>query len=95
MKNLISELFPITSTHRFLGGAKKEEVESPIDEWKTNREIHKLEKRADKAEAYAVATSSCRTRYKNGIGPIEDKLVATAARLQAEIDHLREQIAGN
>ena len=34
---------------------KKEEVESEIAEWKTNREIHKLEKRADKAEDYAVA----------------------------------------
>ena len=33
-------------------------------------------------------------RYKNGIGPFEDKLVATAARLQAEIDLLREQAAG-
>lgn len=33
-------------------------------------------------------------RYTNGVGPIEDKLVATAARLQAEIDFLSEQAAG-
>lgn len=35
--------------------AKKEEVESDIAEWKTNREINKLEKRADNAEEYAAA----------------------------------------
>jgi chromosome segregation ATPase len=35
---------------------KKEEVDSQIAEWKTNREIHKLEKRADNAEDYAMAT---------------------------------------
>jgi hypothetical protein len=34
---------------------KKEEVDSQIQEWKTNHEMHKLEKRADKAEDYAVA----------------------------------------
>ena len=34
---------------------KKSEVESQIQEWKTNREISKLESRADKAEIYAVA----------------------------------------
>ena len=35
--------------------AKKDEVAAQIDEWKNNREIAKLEKRADNAEAYAVA----------------------------------------
>ena len=34
---------------------KKSEVEGQIQEWKTNREISKLESRADKAEIYAVA----------------------------------------
>ena len=35
--------------------SKKEEVEADIAEWKSNREIHKLEKRADGAEDYAIA----------------------------------------
>ena len=35
--------------------AKKEEVETQVEEWKTNHEISKLEKRADNAEGYAVA----------------------------------------
>ncbi len=35
--------------------AKKDEVESDIAVWKTNRELHKLERRADNAEDYAVA----------------------------------------
>jgi uncharacterized protein (DUF342 family) len=34
---------------------KKAEVEADIDEWKKNREIHKLEKRAENAEEYAEA----------------------------------------
>ena len=34
---------------------KKSEVEAQIQEWKTNREISKLESRADRAEIYAVA----------------------------------------
>ena len=34
---------------------KKSEIEAQIQEWKTNREISKLESRADKAEIYAVA----------------------------------------
>ena len=35
--------------------AKKEEVAGQIEQWKTNREIDKLERRADDAEFYAVA----------------------------------------
>ena len=35
--------------------AKKKEVESEVQQWKTNREIKKLDHRADKAESYAVA----------------------------------------
>ena len=34
---------------------KKSEVEGQIQEWKTNREISKLERRADNAEGYAIA----------------------------------------
>ena len=34
---------------------KKADIEAQIQEWKTNREISKLESRADKAEIYAVA----------------------------------------
>ena len=34
---------------------KKAEIDTRIQEWKTNREISKLEHRADKAESYAVA----------------------------------------
>ena len=30
-------------------------------------------------------------RYANGVGPLEDKLVATASRIQAEIDYLNEE----
>ena len=32
-------------------------------------------------------------RYENGVGAIEDKLAATAAGRQAEIDDLSEQAA--
>lgn len=35
---------------------KKSETDAKIEEWKTNREIHKLEKRADRAEEYAAAS---------------------------------------
>ena len=35
--------------------AKKEEVASEIEEWRANREINKLEGRAENAEAYAFA----------------------------------------
>jgi hypothetical protein len=34
---------------------KKAETASKIEEWKTNREQHKLEKRADRSEDYAAA----------------------------------------
>jgi phenylalanyl-tRNA synthetase alpha subunit len=34
---------------------KKAETTSKIEEWKTNREQHKLEKRADRCEDYAAA----------------------------------------
>lgn len=34
---------------------KKSETHEKIEEWKTNRELHKLEKRADRAEEYAAA----------------------------------------
>jgi tellurite resistance protein len=34
---------------------KKAETDSKIEEWKINREIHKLENRADNAEDYAAA----------------------------------------
>lgn len=33
---------------------KTAETKAKIDEWKMNREIHKLEKRADRSEDYAV-----------------------------------------
>lgn len=33
---------------------KKGETEAKIEEWRVNREVHKLEKRADDAESYAV-----------------------------------------
>lgn len=35
--------------------AKKAEVKSEVAEWKTNREIHRLEAWADEAESYAEA----------------------------------------
>ena len=34
---------------------KKAETDAKIEEWKRNRDIHKLEKRADNAEEYAEA----------------------------------------
>jgi hypothetical protein len=68
---------------------KKEEVDSEIAEWKTNREIHKLEKRADKAEDNAVAAiefsaSSVAEAELATLEAIEARLDAEAAKETAK-----------
>ena len=67
--------------------AKKEEVESEITEWKTNHEIHKLEKRADNAEDYAAAAiefaASC----------VQEADLATLEAIVARLDAEEAKVA--
>ncbi len=61
---------------------KKAEIDTQIQEWKTNREISKLEHRADKAESYAVAAIefAAAATAEADLATLE----AIAARLEAE-----------
>jgi uncharacterized protein YicC (UPF0701 family) len=61
---------------------KKAETASKIEEWKTNRDQHKLEKRADRAEEYAAL---CILIAADSVGEADlATLEAIEARLLAE-----------
>ena len=62
--------------------AKKQEVESQIEAWKTHREFDKLEKRADNAEGCAVAAIELAAAcvVEADLATLE----AIAARMEAE-----------
>ncbi len=61
---------------------KESEVKSHVEEWKTNREVKKLERRADKSEDYATtSTFMAMAMMEEAEKAI---LEAVAARLDAE-----------